>query len=97
MGGINKPIVQRTWGLHEHYVKSIGYSSSPTVSADDVPYAGPNFVYDEFAQSRNSGFIGGTLWSIGFLGFLAACAFISPFRWLVGKLGPQPGSGPSER
>lgn len=86
---VNVPIVQRSWGLNR-----LAAASS---SSENVHYAGPNFTYDEFAQVRRYGILGSVLWSVSLVGFLAAMALFSPFRWFVGRFGPQPGTGPSDR
>jgi len=95
---INVPIVERTWGLHELRRQTLAISSSPRVREEGklVPYAGTSFTYEEFIKTQKFGRLGGLLWSIGLAVLFGSLMFIPPLRWIVRKLGPAPGTGPSD-
>ncbi|KAI0821295.1 Saccharopine dehydrogenase-domain-containing protein [Irpex lacteus] len=87
MGAANRAIVQRTWGLNERAAKE-----NPSQETQLRTY-GPEFTYDEFMVTRNK-FSAIVLSLSVALGF--AAMLIPPIRWLVKKLMPAPGEGPSE-
>ncbi|GLB37942.1 putative saccharopine dehydrogenase NADP binding domain [Lyophyllum shimeji] len=91
----NRKLVQRTYGLLEMQARSVDAAGSQEAAqaARRARY-GPTFVYDEFlaVPSRLSAVLVSTAFAVGF-GMLA---LVAPIRWLVKKLMPPPGSGPSE-
>ena len=95
---INVPIVQRTWGLNELRHQTLVISSSPRAKEENklVPYAGPNFTYEEFAKTQNFGKLGGLLWSVGLAVVFGGLMLIAPLRWCIRKFGTAPGTGPSD-
>ncbi|KZS88180.1 hypothetical protein SISNIDRAFT_460044 [Sistotremastrum niveocremeum HHB9708] len=54
---------------------------------------GPDFVYDEFLGRKSK--LGSFLFGMAFMSGLAL-VMLSPVRWLLKKLVPAPGEGPSE-
>ncbi|KIY53232.1 hypothetical protein FISHEDRAFT_63417 [Fistulina hepatica ATCC 64428] len=83
IGGSNRTIVERTWGLHE------------ALEGDErsrLRY-GPNFVYEESqrASSRLSAAL--TSWVMDLAMYAVKLRVV---RWLISKWLPQPGEGPSE-
>jgi hypothetical protein len=95
---VDVPIVQRTWGLNELRHQTLTISSSPHAKDEDklVPYAGPNFTYEEFGKTQRFGQLGALLWSVGLAVVLGSLMLIPPLRWFVRKFGPPPGTGPSD-
>ncbi|GAA5832119.1 hypothetical protein JCM11251_004246 [Rhodosporidiobolus azoricus] len=83
MGAFNGQIVRRSWGILE--------SADP--SSKVLSY-GPNFSYSEFLKvpSRLVGLLLSLTLYIGF----GALYFLPPLRYLAGRFGPQPGTGPSQ-
>ncbi|KAL1746933.1 Saccharopine dehydrogenase-domain-containing protein [Schizophyllum fasciatum] len=80
MTTVNRPVVQRTWGLQQEGNPAAAY--------------GPNFKYSEFLKT--SGWLSGVLLSLSIaLGGLLLKT-IKPLRTLVQKYVLQPGQGPSE-
>ncbi|KAJ7072889.1 NAD(P)-binding protein [Mycena amicta] len=83
MSTANRPLQQRSWGLFE------------TEAATDKTqlHYGPHFKYDEFlvTGSRLLGFFVSLAQAIVFSAFL-----FPPTRWLLKKLLPKPGEGPTE-
>ena len=55
---------------------------------------GPDFVYDEFIHAE--GPIRALVTSLLYLSLLLAMTILPPMRWLVKKLAPKSGEGPSE-
>jgi hypothetical protein len=98
MGFVNVPVVQRSWGLNQLRYETLAVSSSPHAREEDklVPYAGPNFTYEEFGRTRKFGELGALIWSIGVAVVFGIVALIPPVVWLVRKFGPAPGTGPSD-
>lgn len=98
MAAVDVPIVQRTWGLNELRHQTLTISSSPHAKDEDklVPYAGPNFTYEEFAKTQRFGQLGALLFSIGVAVMVGSLILIPPLRWFVQKFGPSPGTGPSD-
>jgi hypothetical protein len=98
MDFVNIPVVERTWGLNELRHQTLAISSSPRAKEEDklVPYAGPNFTYEEFGQTQKFGRLGAWFWSVILTVLLGGLALIPPLRWFVQKLGPAPGTGPSD-
>lgn len=98
MGAVDVPIVQRTWGLNELRHQTLAISSSPHAKDEDklVPYAGPNFTYEEFAKTQRFGQLGALVLSIGLAIAVGSLMLIPPLRWFVRKFGPTPGTGPSD-
>ncbi|KAF8161736.1 Saccharopine dehydrogenase-domain-containing protein [Mycena galopus ATCC 62051] len=83
MGPPNRAVVQRSWGLLE------------AEAAQDKSYLhyGPAFKYDEFwvAGGRVRALLLTFVMTVGLGAML-----ITPFRWLLKKVLPKPGEGPSE-
>jgi len=91
----NRKLVQRTCGLLEMQARSVDAAGSiEAAQAARRERYGPTFAYDEFLAmpSRLSAVVFSTVFAVGF-GMLA---LVAPIRWLVKKLMPPPGSGPSE-
>ncbi|KAF8058737.1 Saccharopine dehydrogenase-domain-containing protein [Lyophyllum atratum] len=90
----NRKLVQRTFGLLEMQARIDAAGSVENLKAARRERYGPEFGYDEFlvTPSRLSAVIVSSVVAFGF-GMLA---MVTPFRWLVQKLMPPPGSGPSE-
>ncbi|KAJ7285899.1 Saccharopine dehydrogenase-domain-containing protein [Mycena rebaudengoi] len=80
----NRPVVQRTWGLLER-----------EAAGDRMRLRyGPAFKYDEFLITGNA--VRAVLLTLGMaVGF--GCMLISPLRWILKKLLPKAGEGPSEK
>ena len=95
---VNVPIVQRTWGLNELRHQTHVIAASPRAKEEDklVPYAGMNFTYEEFGKTQTFGKLGALLWSVGVAVAFGSLMFIAPLRWFVRKVGPTPGTGPSD-
>ncbi|KAJ7750096.1 Saccharopine dehydrogenase-domain-containing protein [Mycena maculata] len=79
----NNAIVQRSWGLFE------------TAAAHDPthPRYGPRFTYDEFLVT--GGAIRSLILTLG-MAIALGGMLISPLRWLLKKVLPKAGEGPSE-
>ncbi|KAL1659767.1 Saccharopine dehydrogenase-domain-containing protein [Schizophyllum commune] len=80
MSTINRPIVQRTWGLLQEGNPAAAY--------------GPNFKYTEFMQTPS--WFRGVLLSFSLAFGSILLATVKPLRTLVQKYVLQPGQGPSE-
>ena len=95
---VDIPIVQRTWGLNELRFQTLAISSSPQAKEENklVPYAGPNFTFEEFMRTQKFGRLGALLWSVGLAVVFGSLMLIPPLRWFVRKFGPAPGTGPSD-
>lgn len=95
---VDVPIVQRTWGLNELRHETLTISSSPHAKDEDklVPYAGPNFTYEEFMKTKKFGRLGALFWSIGLAVVVGSLMLVPPLRWLVRNFGPTPGTGPPD-
>lgn len=91
MGATNHAVVQRTWSFHEPQTASI--TSTSQEDRRRLSY-GPNFKYEEFMMmpSTFAAVIANVL-----LGFTMVLAAISPTRWLLKRVIPAPGEGPSEK
>lgn len=98
MDFVDVPVVERTWGLNELRHQTLVISASPHAREEDelVPYAGPNFTYEEFGRTLKFGRLGALLWSVGLAVVFGSLMLISPLRWLVRKFGPPPGTGASD-
>ncbi|VDB91332.1 unnamed protein product [Peniophora sp. CBMAI 1063] len=83
LGGINRAIVERTFGIFE-----LDKSSTPKQSY------GPRFRYDEFLVRK--GYVNAFLASMVIAFSLFALVFFAPARWLFRILIPSSGNGPSE-
>ncbi|KAJ7122643.1 Saccharopine dehydrogenase-domain-containing protein [Mycena crocata] len=79
----DRALVQRTWGLLE----------AEAVNDKTQPHYGPMFKYDEFVVT--SGPASAILMTVGFT-IAFALVMLSPIRWLLKKVLPKPGEGPSE-
>ncbi|TEB38155.1 hypothetical protein FA13DRAFT_1657074 [Coprinellus micaceus] len=90
-------VVQRTFGLIEALGKEVHGSAISTserkAQVDQMRY-GPNFMYDEFMEqpSKLTAMFTSTFLFLG----IAMVSLFSPVRWLVKKMLPQSGEGPSE-
>lgn len=95
---VDVPIVQRTWGLNELRRQTLAISSDPQAREEHklVPYAGPNFTYEEFGKTQKFGRLGALLWSVGLAVVFGSLMLIPPLRWFARKFGPAPGTGPSD-
>jgi len=95
---VDVPVVQRTWGLNELRHQTLTISSSPHAKDEDkvVPYAGPNFTYEEFWKTQKYGQLGGLMLSVGLAVVFGAFMLIPPLRWFARRFGPPPGTGPSD-
>ncbi|KAI0343620.1 NAD-P-binding protein [Trametopsis cervina] len=87
MAGANTAIVQRSWGLNQRVA-----NNSNSREAKIRSY-GPKFKYDEFKVASST--IKSFFLSLSMV-FGLAVLIIPPLRWLAKKLGPAPGTGPSE-
>lgn len=85
----NRQLVQRTWGLHELQK----YRAAPQSNEDKLRSYGSQFKYEEFAVMP--GVFSSVLLSVTLGVFVLAASFLSPFRWVLKKLAPSPGEGPS--
>ncbi|KAJ7099360.1 Saccharopine dehydrogenase-domain-containing protein [Mycena belliarum] len=83
MRNTNRSLVQRTWGLLE---------TAAALDTAQVHY-GPAFKYDEFIVT--AGPVRAVLMTLGLAIGLGAF-LITPIRWLLKKLLPQSGEGPTE-
>ena len=95
---VDVPVVQRTWGLNELRHQTLVISSSSHAEDEDklVPYAGPNFTYEEFGRTQKFGQLGALLLSVGLAVVFGSLMLIPPLRWFARKFGPPPGTGPSD-
>ncbi|OSX61816.1 hypothetical protein POSPLADRAFT_1047071 [Postia placenta MAD-698-R-SB12] len=92
MGGTNRAVAQRTWGLH-------ALAARAGNAQDDAARRvyGPRFTYDEGLQPGGiSSFLPVLLMSVVYYLSLAAFFFLPPVRWVVKHLAPASGEGPSE-
>ncbi|KAK7691924.1 hypothetical protein QCA50_005329 [Cerrena zonata] len=89
MGTVNRMIVQRTWGLKELWSRT--HTEHPETERKQFTY-GPQFKYSEFRVAKSKA--GGVLASLGLI-FGMLSLLIPPLRWLLKKVGPQSGEGPS--
>ncbi|VDB91338.1 unnamed protein product [Peniophora sp. CBMAI 1063] len=83
MSPMNRPIVERTFGLFEQNKSKLPHSSY-----------GPRFRYDEFNVSRSS--ISAYLTSALLATSLLLLGTFAPLRWLFARTIPSSGNGPSE-
>lgn len=98
----NCAIVQRTWALLQlsSLKPECGDTISPsgesgnTININSEISYGANFKYSEFA--RAPGPISAFFISLGLNLALASLMFVPPVRWLLKRVGPKPGEGPSE-
>ncbi|KAJ6593216.1 Saccharopine dehydrogenase-domain-containing protein [Mycena capillaripes] len=83
MGATDRALVQRSWGLLE------------AEAAQDKTHLhyGPAFKYDEFFIT--GGAVRAVLMTLG-MAIGAGIMLITPLRWLLKKVLPKPGEGPSE-
>jgi short subunit dehydrogenase-like uncharacterized protein len=88
MASVDKAVVQRSWGLFERAAQA----NPDDAQAKENSY-GPELVYDEFFETGNKLF--GALFTAVLVLMVLLAAFW-PTRWLMKKLLPQPGTGPSE-
>ncbi|EGO00593.1 hypothetical protein SERLA73DRAFT_178436 [Serpula lacrymans var. lacrymans S7.3] len=85
---INRPVVHRTWGLHEAATRKRSCTEVEKASS-----YGPEFKYDEFLSLPS--IFHAIAFSTMLLFGALSLAFIPPVRWLVKTFAP-PGSGPSD-
>ena len=91
----NVATVQRTWGLLQLYkVKAIGQAQTSDDAVIPLPY-GDDFTYGESMQAPS-------LFEAALLSFTIATALLglllfSTMRWLLRKVTPKPGDGPSDK
>ncbi|CAE6334717.1 unnamed protein product [Rhizoctonia solani] len=79
MSAVNEPVVRRSWGLRQQQVP---------------PSDRPIFSYNEF-MSTKGGPIMGILLSFTLFFTIAALTILPPFRWLLKRMSPKSGEGPS--
>lgn len=90
----NIAIVQRTWGLLQQYSsKVIGQVKTTEDAVKPLPY-GDEFTYGESNLAR--GPISAALTSFAIALGVVSLLFFPPLRWLVQRLAPKPGEGPSD-
>ncbi|KAJ2918003.1 hypothetical protein MD484_g2368, partial [Candolleomyces efflorescens] len=97
MRNTNVWLVQRTFGLFEsraHEVHASGTATEEEKAEADKARYGPDFVYDEFLQTKSklSAFVMSACLVVTF----TLLTFVRPVRALVKKFGLQSGEGPSE-
>lgn len=102
----NRSVVLSSWGLLErirelHHDTTVDHSGNPDRAGNghtkgdcSVISYGPEFVYDEFMHAE--GPIRALVMSLLYLSLLFAMTILPPMRWLVKKLAPKSGEGPSE-
>jgi len=95
MKSANLPIVQRTWGLLEYEARwnLEGIPKPREVLAADKSRYGPSFKYDEFLETPST--FRAVLLTIGMV-LGVGSIMLPPLRWILQKLLPSPGQGPSE-
>jgi len=101
MIGINRSVVQRTWGLHELEARRLSTRANANAVGQFDGQAerkrltyGRQFRYDEFIAMPNAAVA--VLFTIAFAAGLASLTLFPPLRWLFKKLVTQPGQGPSD-
>lgn len=85
----NRALVQRTAGLLE--LEAIMHGDRKEAQLERY---GSNFSYDEFVVMPSK--LVSTMVTTAFVIGVGMLVLVRPFRWLVKKLMPQPGEGPSE-
>ncbi|KAK2463055.1 hypothetical protein APHAL10511_004710 [Amanita phalloides] len=98
MRSVNVAVVQRTFGLLE--VEAIRdklrwpSGTQETAMVTKKQRYGPSFQYDEFIVTEST--FQALLLSLSLLFGLALLMFVPPFRWVVQKIMPKSGEGPSD-
>ncbi|KAI5119826.1 hypothetical protein M0805_004761 [Coniferiporia weirii] len=96
----NIAIVQRTRGLLAFRARELEVAASKTPTEENSAEAEEAIVYgDAFDYSESTkawGLISAYLIGFGFALGGACLALFPPLRWLFGKIGTQPGKGPSD-
>jgi len=87
----NQAVVQRTWSLHEPQVAGVTATSAKDRRL--LSY-GPRFKYEEFYMTPNK--FGAILWNAVLSLFVVGFLF-PPTRWLLKRILPASGEGPSEK